>query len=163
MSTTSTSSTTGTTSTDRIEKQVLIRAPRARVWRAVADARSFGEWFGVELAGDFAPGARLTGKITHPGYEHVPFVIVVERVEPEHLLSWRWHPNAVDPEADYSAEPTTLVVFELEEEEDGTLLKVVESGFDGIPLARRAEAYRGNEKGWEIQMQAVEQYVRRTA
>jgi uncharacterized protein YndB with AHSA1/START domain len=147
------------TSTDRIEKKVLLRAPRARVWQAVADARAFGEWFGVELQGPFAPGARLWGRITHPGYEHVPFDISVESVEPERRISWRWHPNAVEAGVDYSAEPTTLVVFELQEVDGGTLLTVVESGFDAIPAARRAEAYRGNEEGWAQQMEAIDRYV----
>ena len=149
--------------TDRIEKQVLLRAPRSRVWQALADAQAFGEWFGVKLEGAFVPGARMRGKVTHPGYEHVPFEITIERMEPERLLAWRWHPHPIDPAADYSAEPTTLVVFELAEGADGTLLTVVESGFDGIPLARRLEAYRGNEKGWEGQMGSIKRYVDGTA
>src|SRR6266849_1571396 len=135
-------------STDRIEKRVLLRAPRGRVWRALADAEAFGEWFGVKLKGSFAPGARLSGEVTHKGYEHVPFEITIERMEPERLFSWRWRPHTIDPKIDYSAEPTTLVVFELEETAEGTMLTVVESGFDGIPLTRRLEAYRGNEQGW---------------
>jgi uncharacterized protein YndB with AHSA1/START domain len=126
---------------------------------ALADAKAFGERFGVDLAGSFAPGARLQGQIKHKGYEHVPFEITIESLEPERQLSWRWHPNAVEPGLDYAAEPTTLVVFELQEVEDGTLLSVVESGFSGIPLARRAEAYRGNEQGWTAQMEAVQRYV----
>lgn len=146
-------------STDRIEKHVLIRAPRARVWRALADAGEFGSWFGVEIAGPFTPGARVTGRITHEGYEHVPFEITIERVEPERLFSWRWHPNAVESGVDYEAEPTTLVVFELEDAEGGTMLTVVESGFDGIPLSRRAAAYRGNDGGWAQQMVAIERHV----
>src|SRR5713101_2901954 len=149
-------------SADRIEKSVLLRAPRARVWRALADAEAFGQWFGVKLNGSFAPGARLRGQVTHKGYEHCPFEITIERMEPERLFSWRWHPYAIDPKADYSAEPTTLVVFELKEVEDGTLLTVVESGFEGIPLARRAAAYRGNEQGWAGQMKAIESYVKQT-
>lgn len=144
---------------DRIEKRILLRAPRARVWRALADAEEFGQWFGVRLSGPFAPGARLQGKVTNPGYEHIPFEIIVERMEPEKLLSWRGHPHAIDPQADYSAEPTTLVVFELADAPEGTLLTVVESGFDGIPLSRRLEAYRGNEQGWAIQMKAIEKYL----
>jgi uncharacterized protein YndB with AHSA1/START domain len=147
---------------DRIEKRILIHAPRARVWQALANAEQFGEWFGVQLNGSFAPGVRLQGKIKHPGYEHVPFVITIERMEPERLLSWRWHPNAIDPQADYSAEPTTLVVFELADAPEGTVLTVVESGFDGIPLGRRLEAYRGNEQGWSIQVKAIEKYVSQT-
>ena len=147
------------TSTDRIEKRVLVKASRARVWRALADAGEFGGWFGVDLAGPFVPGARVRGRITHKGYEHVPFDITIERMEPERLISWRGHPHAIEPGADYSAEATTLVVFELEEVEDGTLVTVVESGFDAIPLSRRAEAYRGNEQGWAQQMRALERHV----
>ena len=146
-------------STDRIEKRVLLHAPLTRVWGALADARAFGEWFGVTLNGSFAPGVRLSGKVAHEGYEHVPFEITIERMEPERLFSWRWHPHAIDPQIDYSAEPTTLVVFELEATAEGTLLTVVESGFDGIPLARRLEAYRGNDQGWAVQMKAIEGYV----
>jgi uncharacterized protein YndB with AHSA1/START domain len=150
-------------STDRIEKRIVLRAPRARVWHALANAEAFGEWFGVKLKGSFAPGARLPGEVTHKGYEHVHFEITVERMEPEKLFSWRWHPHAIDPKIDYSAEPTTLVVFELEETTEGTVLTVVESGFDGIPLTRRLEAYRGNERGWEAQMKAIERYVGQAA
>jgi uncharacterized protein YndB with AHSA1/START domain len=147
------------TSTDRIEKRVLVKAPRARVWRALADAAEFGSWFGVDLAGSFVAGGSVRGKVTHKGYEHVAFDITIERMEPERLISWRWHPNNIEPGADYSAEPTTLVEFELDEVEDGVLVTVVESGFDAIPLSRRAEAYRGNEEGWAQQMQALERHV----
>jgi uncharacterized protein YndB with AHSA1/START domain len=146
-------------STDRIEKRILLRAPRARVWGALTDAAEFGEWFGVGFTGTFAPGVRLPGKVTHKGYEHVAFEITIERMEPERLFSWRWHPHAIDPKIDYSGEPTTLVVFELESAAEGTMLTVVESGFDGIPLARRLEAYRRNDQGWAVQMKAIEGYV----
>src|SRR5688572_21687161 len=104
--------------TDRIEKKVLLRAPRARVWRALADAEEFGRWFGVVMAGPFSPGARLKGKITHKGYEDAPFEITIEKMEPERLFSYRWHPYAIDPKVDYSSEPTTLVTFELADEKD---------------------------------------------
>ncbi len=146
-------------STDRIEKAVVLRVPRARVWRALTDPAEFGAWFGVKVQGAFAPGARVRGAITHPGYEHVLWDITVERMEPERLFSWRWHPYAVEPGVDYSEEPTTLVVFELEDVADGTRLTVVESGFDQVPLARRALAYRMNEGGWTQQVQAIERYV----
>jgi len=147
------------TSTDRIEKSVILRAPRARVWKALTDAEAFGQWFGVEIAGPFAPGARVTGRITHPGFEHLPLEMTIERMEPERLFAWRWHPNAVEPGVDYSAEPTTLVSFELADVEEGTRLTLVESGFDGIPLARRAIAYRGNDEGWAQQVVAIERYL----
>ena len=148
-----------TTTMDRIEKSVVLKAPRARVWQALTNAEAFGQWFGVEVAGPFVPGGRVAGRITHPGYEHVPFEIEVERMEPERLFAWRWHPNAVEPGVDYSAEPTTLVSFELAEGAEGTRLTVVESGFDGIPLPRRATAYRGNDEGWTAQMVAIERYL----
>ena len=147
------------TTTDRIEKQVLLRAPRARVWRALTSAEEFGAWFGVTIAGPFTPGARIRGQITHTGYEHLTMEITIERMEPERLFSWRWHPYAIDPAVDYASEPATLVVFELQDVPGGTLLTVVESGFDRIPLARRADAYRGNEEGWTAQMKAIQDYV----
>ena len=147
------------TSTDRITKQILLRAPCTRVWRALTDARQFGEWFRVELENDFAPGACMRGKVLQPGYEHVPFQLTVDRIEPERLFSWRWHPYSGEPQVDDSEEPSTLVVFELEERADGTLLTVQESGFDSIPLERRMNAYRGNEAGWEQQMRNIERYV----
>jgi uncharacterized protein YndB with AHSA1/START domain len=146
-------------STDRIEKKIHLRAPRSRVWRALTDSASFSEWFGVKMTGPFVPGARLPGQVTHKGYEHCQFEIVIEKMEPERLFSWRWHPHAIDPTHDYSAEPMTLVVFELDEVEDGTMLKVVETGFDAIPMFRRDAAYLGNDNGWATQMQAVEKYV----
>jgi uncharacterized protein YndB with AHSA1/START domain len=152
-----------TTSTDRIEKTVVLRAPRTRVWQALTDARMFGQWFGVELAGPFAPGARMTGRVTHEGYEHLPFELTVERMEPERLFSWRWHPHSGESDPDYSAEPTTLIEFTLSDAAEGTRLDLVESGFDGIPLSRRAAAYRGNEDGWSQQMVAIERYLSGTA
>jgi len=148
------------TSTDRIERKILLKAPRARVWRALADAEEFGNWFGVALQGaTFVAGQRTRGQITYPGHEHVVFEIWVERVEPQRLLSWRWHPFAVDPAVDYSQEPTTLVEFELQDAAGGTLLSIVESGFDKIPPARRLTAFRMNSGGWDEQMNNIEKHV----
>ncbi|WP_266156889.1 SRPBCC family protein [Dyella silvatica] len=148
------------TSTDRIEREILLKAPRSRVWRALADAESFGDWFGVALQGKrFIAGEHTQGSITYPGYEHLVLDILVEQIEPERLLSFRWHPYAVDTSVDYSHEPTTLVVFELEEHGSSTLLRVVESGFDKIPVARRMEAFRMNSSGWSEQMTNIEKYV----
>jgi uncharacterized protein YndB with AHSA1/START domain len=146
-------------STDRIEKKIVLRAPRSRVWRAIADAEEFGAWFGVKLEGSFAPGARVRGRITTLGYEHVIIDITVERIEPERVFSYRWHPYAIDPGVDYSGEPTTLVEFRLEEVAGGTELTVIESGFDRIPAARRAEAFRMNDQGWAEQLKRIERYV----
>lgn len=151
--------TTAATSTDRIEREIDLKAPRSRVWRALTDSKEFGAWFRAEMRDAFAPGARARGQITHPGYEHVTLDIVVERMEPEHLFSYRWHPYAVDPTQDYSMEPTTLVVFELSETPSGTHLKVTESGFDQIPVARRDEAFRKNSGGWEGQVKNIARYV----
>lgn len=146
-------------STDRIEKQILLRAPQARVWRALTDAGEFGEWFRVKLAGPFVPGQRTTGHITYPGYEHLRMDVLVERMDPETLFAYRWHPAAVDPQVDYSREPSTLVEFRLETVAEGTLLRLVESGFDQLPADRRESAFRMNEGGWAIQMDNIQQHV----
>jgi uncharacterized protein YndB with AHSA1/START domain len=147
-------------STDRIERSILLKAPRSRVWRALSNAEEFGDWFGVALKEkSFAAGQRVQAQITHPGYEHLVWDVLIERMEPERLLSWRWHPAAVDPSVDYSKEPTTLVVFELKEVEGGTLLSVVESGFDNVPPSRRLDAFRMNSQGWDIQMENIKKHV----
>jgi uncharacterized protein YndB with AHSA1/START domain len=159
-------------STDRIEKKVLLRAPRNRVWRALADSTEFGGWFGMKFDGPFAPGASMRAVIVpttvdaavakaQKPYEGIPFEITIERMEPERLFSFRWHPHAIEPGVDYSAEPTTLVAFELEEAENGIMLTVTESGFDQIPLAHRAKAFAANEGGWAIQVKMIERYIRR--
>jgi uncharacterized protein YndB with AHSA1/START domain len=145
--------------TDRIEKTIILRAPRSRVWRAVAHADEFGAWFGMALEGAFAPGARLRGRLTTPGHEHLTLEISVERIEPEHLMSYRWHPYAMEPGVDYAGEPTTLVEFHLADVADGTQLTVVESGFDRIPPERRAIAFRMNEQGWTEQLTNIAAYV----
>jgi uncharacterized protein YndB with AHSA1/START domain len=151
-----------TTSTDRIEKQVLLKAPLTRVWRALTDSAEFGTWFRVKLNTPFVKGKPISGPVLHPGYEHLTWTVTVEEMVPERRFSWRWRPHAIDPNKDYSKEPTTLVVFELTEVPGGTLLKVTESGFDGIPLDRRDTAYRGNSEGWTIQMGNIERHVRKT-
>jgi uncharacterized protein YndB with AHSA1/START domain len=145
--------------TDRIEKKIVLRAPRSRVWRAVTTAEEFGAWFGVKLTSAFAPGALVQGKITTPGYEHMTMDIAVERIEPETFFSYRWHPYAIDPKVDYSGEPTTLVEFRLDDVAEGTQLTIVESGFDQLPASRRSEAFRMNDGGWAAQMRNIERYV----
>ncbi len=147
------------TSTDRIEKRVALRAPQSRVWRAITNADEFGAWFGVKLEGTFAEGAAVRGRITHPRYEHVTTEMLVERIQPEFLFSYRWHPYAVDAGVDYTAEPTTLVEFRLDEVGGETILTIVESGFDRLPASRRAEAFRMNDGGWTSQLKSIERYV----
>ncbi|PYT06027.1 MAG: vanillate O-demethylase oxidoreductase VanB [Acidobacteria bacterium] len=149
--------------TDRIEKKIQLRHPRSKVWRALTDAQEFGSWFGAVFTEPFKPGVRLRGKVTHKGYEHMTMDVTIERMEPERLFSWRWHPGAAQPGEDFSDEPTTLVVFELQDVPGGTLLTVVESGFDQIPLARRAKAFRMNDEGWAMQMKAIEGYLARSS
>jgi uncharacterized protein YndB with AHSA1/START domain len=155
---------------DRIEKKILLRAPVSRVWRAISDAREFGTWFGVEVDGPFVAGATLKGRITptkvdpevaklqepHTG---AAFEITVDRIEPERVFSFRWHPYAVEPGVDYTKEPATLVAFVLEQVEGGTQLTITESGFDRIPLERRAKAFSANEGGWDHQSRLIEKYL----
>jgi uncharacterized protein YndB with AHSA1/START domain len=145
--------------TDIIRKQVSLKAPPARVWRALADAREFGAWFRVDVDGPFVVGQPAEGAITHPGYEHLRWRIVVEAMEPESRFAFRWHPYAVDPTVDYSAEAPTHVEFRLEPEGGGTRLTVTESGFDRLPAHRRDLAYRMNDGGWAAQMDNVRAHV----
>jgi uncharacterized protein YndB with AHSA1/START domain len=144
---------------DRIEKKIELKAPVARVWRALTDYREFGEWFRVKIDAPFVPGAVSRGHITWPGYEHLRWEAVVKAMEPERLFSFTWHPYAVDPKMDYSQEPQTLVEFRLETTAKGTLLTVTESGFDRIPASRRAEAFMRNEGGWVQQITNIERHV----
>jgi uncharacterized protein YndB with AHSA1/START domain len=145
--------------TDQIVKTVTLKAPVARVWRALADHNEFGQWFRVKLDQPFAPGALSTGKITYPGAEHYPWRATVERMEKERLLSFRWHHFDENSDVDVSEQPTTLVEFRLEPVPDGTRLTITESGFDSLPDARRAEIVRGNTEGWNIQADHIAAHV----
>src|SRR5437773_11897581 len=160
--------------TDCIEKKVLLSVPRARVWRALTDAEQFGQWFGVKFDGPFTPGALRRGVIVpttvdadvakaQQEYAGMPFEITVDRIEPERLFAFRWHPFAVERGVDYSREPTTLVVFALEDVANGTMLTVTESGFDRIPLARRAQAFTANEQGWTMVVTLIEKHLAHAA
>ena len=143
----------------KIEKQIELKAPVSRVWRALTDYREFGEWFRVALDGPFVVGQPARGHITWPGYEHIVWEATVQKMEPEKLFSFTWHPYSVDPAVDYSAEPPTLVEFRLEPTATGTRLTLTESGFENVPAHRRAEAFRMNEGGWTQQMQNIETHV----
>jgi uncharacterized protein YndB with AHSA1/START domain len=158
---------------DRIQKKVFLHAPRSRTWRAIANPKEFGSWFGVKVDGSFSPGVRVAGKIAptevdaeiaqqQREYEGMPFEITIDRIEPERLFSFRWHPFATNRDVDYSAEPSTLVSFELEEARDGVLLTLTESGFDRLPASRRDKAFAANEQGWAKQMKLIEKYLARS-
>ena len=144
---------------DRIEKVVDLKAPVARVWRALTDHEEFGAWFRVRLEGPFVPGQVSRGNITYPGYEHVRWEAVVQAMEPERRFAFTWHPYAVDPKTDYSQEPPTLVEFTLEPILTGTRLRIVESGFDRLSAHRRDEAFRMNEGGWSAQIENIARHV----
>jgi uncharacterized protein YndB with AHSA1/START domain len=157
-------------SLDQIEKKILLRAPRKRVWRALADSKEFGTWFGMKFDGPFTPGVVMRGVISpskvneevakaQKAHEGTAFEITIEKMDPERLFSFRWHPYALEPGVDYSAEPMTLVEFRLEEAKEGVMLTVTESGFDQIPLGRRAKAFSANEGGWTIMVKVIEEYL----
>ena len=145
----------------RIEKRIELKAPVSRVWRAITDSREFGTWFGVNIEGPFVAGQKAEGQITYPGYEHVRWKAIIQKIEPETLFSFTWHPYAIDPKIDFSHETPTLVEFRLEKTAAGTLLVVTESGFDKVPADRRAEAFRMNDSGWATQMKNIESHVAR--
>src|SRR5258708_23646345 len=157
-------------STDRIEKTILLRAPLKRVWRALSDSTEFGSWFGMRFNAPYAPGPTITAVIVptivnqevakmQKPYEGISFEIRIEQMQPERLFSFRWHPGAVEPGIDYASEPTTLVAFTLEKAPDDVQLTVTESGFDQIPLPRRAKAFSANEGGWTLWIKLIEEYL----
>ena len=148
-----------TSTTDQIRKDVFLRAPRSRVWQALSDATRFGEWFGVRFEGPFRAGERVRGQMTKGDCSSTTFDIWIDAIEPETRFSFRWHPHAVDPDVDYSHEPTTLVEFQLADEGEGTALTLIESGFDAIPESRRAKAFGMNDGGWTHQAKALQEYV----
>jgi uncharacterized protein YndB with AHSA1/START domain len=156
--------------TNQIRKEVVLKASRERVWRAISEAKQFGSWFGATIDGPFVAGKEAAGRIAptkadpevarlQEPYAGFPWRIVVERIEPMTLFSFRWHPHAVDPNHDYSNEPMTLVTFELAEVAGGILLTITETGFDQIPLARRAQAIESNSRGWTHQTKLIEKYL----
>lgn len=155
---------------DRVEKNILIRSSRARVWRALTDSKEFGTWFGMRFDRGFEAGATLKGVIVPTAvdpevakhqkpFEGTPFEIVVDRIEPETLFSFKWHPGAVDKSVDYSKEPMTLVTFTLEDAQGGIKVTVVESGFDKLPAERRAKAFASNSEGWTMVVTLLEKWV----
>ena len=150
---------TNMTSTDRIEKQVTFDVPRSRVWRALTDVKQFGQWFGCIINDPFKPGAAIRGRMANPKYDRVPLELWIEKMEPETFFSFRWHPFAIEEGVDYSAEPTTLVTFTLEDAKQGTKLTIVESGFDAIPESRRAKAFSMNRNGWNGQAENIRKYL----
>jgi uncharacterized protein YndB with AHSA1/START domain len=144
---------------DDIRKQVDLKAPPGRVWQALTDAGQFGTWFRVRLETPFIAGQAASGNITHPGYEHIRFNVLVEEMRAPELFVLRWHPYAMDPAVDYSAEPMTRIEFRLEPLGSGTRLTVTESGFDRISEHRRAECIRMNDSGWAAQMENIRAFV----
>lgn len=160
-----------TTDTNTITKTARLRAPLARVWSAISDSAKFGAWFGAEFDGPFAAGATVAGRIRpttvdaevatlqepHAG---MPFTVVVERVEPPSLLAFRWFPHGVGgPE--HPDDPMTLVSFALTPHGDETDLVITETGFDAVPLERRAQAFSANDGGWAHQTRLIGLYVTR--
>ena len=150
---------TQATETNVIEKEIVLRAPRSRVWRAIADAEQFGEWFGMKFDGAFKPGQEMSGKFTNPKYAHITLYMTIVDIDPETLFSYRWHPGALDTTVDYSQEATTLIEFRLSDADGGTKLTVIESGFDELPEWRRAEAFKMNSGGWTSQVENIRKYV----
>ncbi|HVR68203.1 MAG TPA: SRPBCC family protein [Verrucomicrobiae bacterium] len=144
---------------DRIEKSIDLKAPQSRVWKALTDHREFGTWFGVRLDGPFTPGQPSTGQLTIKGLEHIRWSAMVQKIEPERYFAYKWHPYAIDPKVDYSGEPMTLVEFFLEKSAKGTLVRVVESGFEKLPPDRRDISFRMNDGGWGKQLGNIAKHV----
>ena len=159
---------------DRIEKKITLCTSRERIWQAISEAERFGAWFGMELDGPFVAGEEVTGRIAptkldrevatlQESHKGTPCLLHIDRIEPMHLFSFRWHPYAVDETQDYTAEPMTLVTFELADADNGTLLTITESGFERLPPVRRQAALDSNEVGWTHQAKLIEKYLEQQA
>jgi uncharacterized protein YndB with AHSA1/START domain len=147
-------------STDKIEKHVDLKAPMSRVWRALTDAEQFGAWFGVKFDGPFVPGKVAKGRFTIPNFTHLVGDFHIERIDqPAGVFTFRWHPFAIEPNVDYSAEPLTTVAFTLTETTAGSHLQITEAGFDALPAERRAKAFASNTEGWSIQSKHITEYL----
>ncbi len=158
---------------DAIVKTVTLKADLDRVWRAISDAQEFGQWFGMRFdAPAFTPHSKMTGRITptvvndevaamQKPHEGMAFEMVIADIEPKSLFSFRWHPYAIDKTRDHSHEPMTLITFALKEVEGGVHLTITESGFNAIPIERRAEAFAADSGGWAKQLELIEAWLAR--
>jgi uncharacterized protein YndB with AHSA1/START domain len=147
-----------TSQTDRIEKQAILRAPLERVWKAISDSQEFGAWFKARFRGPFIAGESVNAEFTEPGHVGRPFVVRVEAMEPQRLLAFRWRPHDFGGAGDNFADSTLVQMF-LEAHPEGTLLRIVESGFENLPAGERETQLRGNDEGWAEQMERVSAYV----
>lgn len=155
---------TTTAELTQIKRSVFINAPKSRVWRAITSAREFSIWFGAAFDGEFRPGTRLSMVSTHPGEcQGVPFFINVEHIDQENSFAWTWDPGVPDPTIDLKTQPKTQVEFTLTEQDGGTLVTVIETGFDKFTLDRRAKLFSENSRGWDFQLKSLESYVSQAA
>lgn len=147
------------TNENRIERSIELKAPLSKVWKAITDHKEFGQWFGCQFDGPFVVGKTIPGKLNFPDFDHMQWAVDVKKMEPERLFSFTWHPYPADPAIDYTKETPTLVEFKLQSIPGGTLLTVIESGFENIPANRRLEAFRMDTEGWIEQLENVAKYV----
>jgi uncharacterized protein YndB with AHSA1/START domain len=162
-----------TSQIDHIEKSIVLNCALERVWCAISEARQFSAWMGLSDHGDFVPGTLFTAKMAptkfndefaklQEPFDGLQVKMTIDQIQRPRLFSFRFHPFAVDPDADYSREPMNLVTFELQEVPDGTMVTITETGFDRIPLERRAMAYEVNDRGWALATKALENYLATT-
>jgi uncharacterized protein YndB with AHSA1/START domain len=141
---------------DRVEREILIDAPRDVVWSVITEPDHVSGWFSDAARIDLRPGGAITlvweGNHTERGR--------VEEVEPPHRFSFRWIRGSDDEARDGNS---TLVEFSLSEEDEGTRLTVVESGFAGLdwPEEDRAKDAEEHLQGWENELDELREYLGR--
>lgn len=145
-------------SENMIERQIEIKAPVAKVWKALTDSQLFGQWFNANIQTPFVVGKTSVAMNTSKGFE-MKMEFHVKEIRPQTYFSYAWTPFPMDRTFDYSKEEPTLVEFFLEETKAGTLLKVKESGFNKITASRRAEAFKMHTGGWEAQLKNIEKFL----
>ncbi len=153
-----------------IRKRVVLRASRSRVWEALTDSEKFGSWFGCDFDAPFVAGTRVHGRVVptkvdpevakaQEAYAGMEFEVIVDRIEAMRVFSFRWHPGDEPPDSLNADAEMTTVTFELEDAGDGVLLTITESGFDRVPLERRARVFELNDEGWAAQTRLIERYL----
>jgi uncharacterized protein YndB with AHSA1/START domain len=135
---------------DEVRRELVIKAPRDRVWRALTEADQLTRWFPDKAAEvDLRPGGNAVLE-----WDEAKAEAVVDVVEPPGRLVFRWRPEGL-------GRPFTTVSFTLEELGDGdsTRVRLVESGFASLPDQIETQSQKGNDEGWAHELQELKEYL----
>lgn len=144
---------------DKIERIVVLKAPIERVYRAITDPKEWGTWFAHGVEGDFEPGSQ---PVMDEG-EYGRFRIAIIDVQPHHYFAFRWVSGSEFVPQGFVGNPlehpNTLVEFFLNEIDGCTELRLVESGFAGLPDKYAEKNFNENCDGWEYQLNSLTEHL----